>query len=315
MRKKRGCGKKEGRKKRGSSVLIFGTSENALHLKNSRTWIIDGTFFMAPKEYYQILVICGSINSKFCPLLYCFLTGKSENIYLECFKIVKKVCGNIEPINIVTDFEMSLFMSFKKIFSSTKTFLCLFHLGQNIFRKIQKLGLSKLYNNNYEFRELSKMLLSIAFSPASKVKHEFDKLEVTARKFNNENIYKLFEYFKNYFINNEIYKIECWNAYVRIFSGIPLTTNVVESFNKHFKDFSPNRKPSLEKVINVLKTIQNNLEDNIINILLNYNLRKNTEKDNKIKKLKEICKKYDEFYDIYFLKCISYTYNWNLNNK
>lgn len=296
-----------------SKLLIFATDKNLLHLKNSITWILDGTFFMAPNGYYQVYVIFGIINSKPCPLLYAFLLGKSLNHYKTLFMLVKELIGNVEPKYAVFDYEIASFSSFSQIFVTTKIFNCLFHLGKNFNDKINELGLKTLYNNDLTIKSYCKMILSIAFCPLNVVIKEFYALKTEISSLNNEKMNLLVIYFENTYINSKSYPISAWNAVERLFNDIPLTTNGAESFNRYFNTFSTISKPSLESIINVIKTIQNSFENDALGIILNpEKLRKNSITLEKYDKLKLIIEKYEEYYGNYFLKCIMHTYNWSL---
>ncbi len=72
-------------------------------------------------------------------------------------KSLSKICDflkdgapNFSPDIILNDFEVAPpKKSFMKIYPETTFYGCLFHFAQNIWRKIQELGLVNEYKNNY----------------------------------------------------------------------------------------------------------------------------------------------------------------------
>ena len=84
---------------------------------------IDGTFKIAPKNWYQVLNIFG-YNKKinfYMPLAYVVLNSKSEEIYNHIFQnlvYLIKTNTNLKTFNgikIMSDFEIELRKSIKKI--------------------------------------------------------------------------------------------------------------------------------------------------------------------------------------------------------
>ena len=82
-------------------------------LPESEEIFIDGTFKMAPKNYYQILNIWGYIKNKklYLPLFHILLTSKNKLIYNHAFRFIKQIlidnsieCDFSEKI-VTTDFE------------------------------------------------------------------------------------------------------------------------------------------------------------------------------------------------------------------
>ena len=72
---------------------------------------------------------------------------------------------NIHPTYFLSDFESGLINSTSKVFSYTQNFLCLFHLGQSIWRRINNLGLAGVCKSDDKFKLCIRYLLNLAFVP------------------------------------------------------------------------------------------------------------------------------------------------------
>jgi len=79
---------------------------------------------------------------------------------------------------------------------------CLFHLGQNIIRRIQKDGLVPLYDQNEEYKKLVRGLAALSFLRVEQVRHGFDLLRAEALRINvPNNAMSIFDYFEWYRTN------------------------------------------------------------------------------------------------------------------
>lgn len=78
--------------------IIFGSLFQLNLFKEIDELFIDGTFKVAPKNWYQLLNIFAYIKNKnfYLPISYIFLSSKNIELYMEVFRILKK---NIELIN------------------------------------------------------------------------------------------------------------------------------------------------------------------------------------------------------------------------
>jgi hypothetical protein len=140
------------------------------------------------------------------------------------------------PKNIVIDFEIAAFKALKGIFPDSRIYFCNFHLGQSIYRQLQKRGLAKLYGGNSEFRRYIQVLLALAYEKPVNVHTIFKLWEKQFNvKFSNNETSAYIQYFDNTYIGtrqNSIFNVENWSTYERILQNIPTTTNVAEAWNK-----------------------------------------------------------------------------------
>jgi hypothetical protein len=200
-------------------------------------WLGDGTFKVSPPQFYQLYTLHVIVFGKIIPVIYGLLKGKSETVYSAFFVKIYEITGGGTAKYFVCDFEIAVINTIKQHFQKINIHLCLFHFGQSIFRRIQALGLTNEYNNSARFRKMCKCITSLAFVPLNFVILEFIKLKELFFSYKNEKYDKLIVYFENTYINSGVYKLNMWNANVRLFLDLPLTTNAVEGFNSGFNIF------------------------------------------------------------------------------
>ena len=66
------------------------------------------------------------------------------------------------------------------VFGEINVNFCLFHFCQTTWRKLQQLGLIKLYNNNPEFSLFCRMVNALAFLPDAHVSQGLEILQQSA---------------------------------------------------------------------------------------------------------------------------------------
>ena len=226
---------------------------------------------------------------------------EKENDYWKVFNMLYDKCDEKFPDYIVIDFEVSAYVAFKKA-TKSKIYFCLFHFGQCIFRKLQKLGLAKDFLTNIEFRMFIKCVTSLAFVPPRSVEIEYQKILRKSSTFANINLVPFFNYFEKNFLNGTKYPIVCWNAYERVINNIPLTSNAAESFNRHFYSKFDQCHPGLTTFFDKLKVQQSNVENYIEQRMVDVTKIQETLYTRKLDTIKTICRNYDSYYIWHFLK-------------
>ena len=148
----------------------------------------------------------------------------------------------------------------------------MFHFGQCIYRKLQKLGLSGDYQNDINFKVFIKCVSSLAFVPQDSVGNEFEKLCDGAIKFSNPNLDLFLQYLEKNFIKSKKFPIESWNAYHRTINNEKLASNSAEIFNRHFYSRFDQSHSGLVTFISNLKDQQSLIEQDIMYQLIYPNL-------------------------------------------
>jgi len=108
-------------------------------------WYVDGTFFVVPQGFYQLIVIViyNEVMDAYIPACFCLASSKNENIYYEIFTYIKNFILNncFEMTRITLDFEKGAFKGMKKAFPGANFLGCGFHFVQALIRKCDKKGL------------------------------------------------------------------------------------------------------------------------------------------------------------------------------
>ena len=162
-----------------SEILAFSSQTNLQTLCNIVTELfIDGTFKFCPKHFFQLYTIHGSKNCHYLPLVVALLPSKSEQCYNKMWSLLINSCRErnlqLKPAVIHIDFERAMHNVITSCFPDTQIDCCRFHLGQNWWRKIQSLGLRKVYmdKSSEEGKWLSKFY-GLSFLPPEDVENSF----------------------------------------------------------------------------------------------------------------------------------------------
>lgn len=147
--------------------------------------MIDGTFKTVPILFQQLFSIHGKVgtgeNAKVLPLGYGLMTSKSEECYVRLFQDLIDFASEsdieLNPPYILSDFERASINACKREFPNSVSKACLFHLGQNVWRRIQASSLAKRYSENEDFSLLLCHIVALALLPASEIPNAFDELK------------------------------------------------------------------------------------------------------------------------------------------
>lgn len=171
----------------GNRLLIFCTNSNLRILRNSPIWIMDGTFRTCPslfKQLYSIHALVGytSETRRTIPVVYCLMTDKKEETYQKFLQELKlhalqQLELELSPQHILTDFEISMINVVRIEFPNANHHGCLFHLGQNLWRHIQKSGFAGRYGNDCDFALKLRQLIALAYLPPEKIPDSFKLLK------------------------------------------------------------------------------------------------------------------------------------------
>lgn len=90
-------------------MIVLAAPSGLKLLSDSTTWHMDGTFDAAPKLFKQVYVILAPIGNTAVPVVYAFMTSKTQEAYEELFQAVVDECSAHDmipsPDVVITDFE------------------------------------------------------------------------------------------------------------------------------------------------------------------------------------------------------------------
>jgi hypothetical protein len=224
-------------------ILIFGTEESVKILKENRVWYGDGTFAVSPDLFYQMYTVNIILKNKNLPLIYALLPNKEEKTYKLFLELLLMDFDENElPKKIIHDFEKGVLNAIQARMKLCKILGCYFHFCQNLWKNMQKKGLSNSYIVNKDIRTSFKNLKALCFFPVNDVIKAFNYIKSTAPS----SFAPMLTYFEKYYIgkpkkNNPgvravpCYPMAMWNCYQRVMDGEERTNNSIEAWHRQFE--------------------------------------------------------------------------------
>jgi len=162
-------------------IIIFATRRNYIKLKQCDNIYIDGTFKTCPKPFKQFVTIHGNYMGRVLPFVMCLVTGKQVGQYRQIFqhlkqKVLQHSGEDWDPGRVISDFELSIILAVEAELPNTEISPCYFHFTQNLWRRMQKLGLSGHYNSDKRLKKCLRKFMAIGYLPLALVRHNFNAL-------------------------------------------------------------------------------------------------------------------------------------------
>ncbi|KAK3913130.1 PKS-NRPS hybrid synthetase [Frankliniella fusca] len=254
------------RRRRDKRTLVFASKAGLKALTRSLTWQLDGTFETSPDIFAQILTIHGEYREHMLPLVYALLPDKLETSYTRVLEAIKDVCvqkhlRRPDPATVIMDFEKGMNNAVATVFPDAELRLCLFHLKQSAFRKIQNLGLAVQYRDEEDdtVRTAFQQILGVAFVPVDDVEEAFHQAK--------ENIPDEMKPFSKYFEETYVlgrvvrgrrraaarYPPYLWNQHLAARHNEPRTNNATEAWHNRFQKMIDKSHPT---IFNLVKEFQ-----------------------------------------------------------
>ena len=121
---------------------------------------------------YTVHVDLGSTREEtnVTPAVFALLPDKKKVTYIRLFEAILQVVPEraLETVNI--DFETGAIEAIKHVFPRrAKVQGCFFHFSQNLWRRVQNIGLTSMYKSNQEVRNSIRMCAALAFLKPTEV--------------------------------------------------------------------------------------------------------------------------------------------------
>lgn len=137
---------------------------------------------VCPRIFTQLFTIHGTFRGAAFPFVYALLPNKTQESYTTIMDVVVTKCRelrlNPNPDTVISDFEQGIINAVSAVFPAADLRLCLFHLGQSVYRHVQSEGLQQAYSDP-QHREVKigvHMLISVAFVPNDDVVAVFEQV-------------------------------------------------------------------------------------------------------------------------------------------
>lgn len=260
-------------------ILMFGTQKNLQFLRSCQGILMDGTFKTTPHLFVQLYTIHGTRleaphekPGKAVPLVFFLLPDKAESTYRRAFHQLSVLVPGWEPDRVMLDFERASINALRAQWPNSQITCCFFHLNQNIWKKIQGLGLSAFYGENVENATKLKMISALAFVPPADVVNSWEELVQILQPWINQQtpdvkqkIDDLLTYFEINYIGQSIAgvrreprvaPVELWNVRMRTLEHYGRTDNEVEGFHMKVAHTTGAQFPNFWKYLKGLQGLQ-----------------------------------------------------------
>ena len=204
-------------------LVIMMSSRCASYVQNCQDLYVDGTFKTCPKPFVQVITVHGRCHGRVLPFAFVMLKSKEVALYREMFrqlkcKVLRFTGHRLRPRRILCDFEIALMSAAEAEFQQSSIVGCYFHFCQNIWRKVQNLGLSVAYRRNLHVKKFVRKVMTLAYLPVAVVRINFRLMftSTTVRRLIRQfpAIAQFITYFERNYING-VFKPKVWNVYER----------------------------------------------------------------------------------------------------
>jgi MULE transposase domain/FLYWCH zinc finger domain len=220
---------------------------------------MDGTFKSSSSSFFQVYIIHGFLSGQSFPILYCFLSNKTQDTYTRMLRIIKiKLFNNnvlFYPTMIQIDFEQAAYNAIRAVFPETVVRGCYFHFGQSIWRNVQKLGLLSLYHENIQFKKFVQCTSTLPLLPLERVDWSWQYIK-SLYPSENTAVLELISYVENTWLaptGVTLFSRETWHQY-GILRG--RTNNAAEGFHSKLNRRINKPRVNFWEVSNIILSIQ-----------------------------------------------------------
>jgi len=175
----------------------------------------------------------------------------------------------LDPLYIHVDFERAIITAIKHVLGEHINIQgCFYHLTQSTHRKVQELGLQRMYRENEEFSEFCGKMDGLAFLPIDDVKEGMTYLRTIVPSDAEE----LLDYFDKTYVNGTYRRIQCkntcgaafrnnpplfplqlWNVHAATINDEARTNNSTEGWNHRFSKLVGQNHPTVWTMVNKIR--------------------------------------------------------------
>lgn len=193
-----------------NEYIIFCSPFQQNLLSKALHWHIDATFYIVPKNFYQLLVVLiyDDLVNLYMPACFVLISSKNVKMYESVFKDIRDFIldRRFDLERITLDFEKAEKEGAQRVFSDVEFLGCKFHLVQALLRKAKKKG---LMSDNLE-KESLEILANINEVLISGKRNLEDFLEELRVKYDSTSLDKETQATNNKFLSFILYIKNTW---------------------------------------------------------------------------------------------------------
>ena len=213
------------------------------------------------------------------------------------------------------DFELSALNAVQEVYSGIAVTGCLFHLSQNIWKKIQTHGLAVTYQQDANWALRARQLLALAFCPPGDIPSAFEELTDFLTGQLPEELQPVVDYFEDTYVGRPTagarrpprFPHSLWSQHARVLQGKARTNNAVEAYHGAMAAILSMKHPSIWKLVDGLKGLQTKADGEMERLLAGQDPRPQKKKyKNVTSNLKRLVETYSERATVEFLRGVAH---------
>lgn len=191
---------------KGGFFTIFASHHVIDMIKESiapekRNYLLNGTFKVSPKGFYQQLIIHIEVKNDIIPVIYVLMSGKAANLYEEVFNFIEKRIFSLRPSKFMTDFEAGLRKALSKVYPGITLHGCWYHFVAAVRRRFLSYHLYELIKDEPNVKFIYRSLLNLPLLPPEAILNGYNLIKREAMK---SGFYKqlkpMLDYFESFWL-------------------------------------------------------------------------------------------------------------------
>ena len=188
--------------KESQTAVVFFSDEMRILFNEITNIQFDGTFQIVLNQFVQLWTIFVSVGRHTFPAIHCMMTSKSQELYSAVLESLVTHIPQFKPLTLMSDWEPAPRNALKEIYPQMKIYGCWFHFTQCVWRKTQKLGLTRSFKDNVQVSQFIRQPMVIPFLPAALIIPTYNLIETPVLPVDLMlKLEKLKKYFKKQWLN------------------------------------------------------------------------------------------------------------------
>jgi len=224
------------------------------------TLFVDGTFRSVPRGFKQcvIVMVHDRASGFYVPVFFILTTARTSDTYWDVFNlIIQATDQQIEPAEVVCDFEAGLIGAVQVQFPNADVLGCLFHFKQAVRRRMRRLTISEPATRVAMERGMLDMLTVIPPDEVATTGIAWVKTQIKARcrtlgiPYSRNNWRSFWAYFRRTWIDR--FPPDVWNVHGMSNRIVARTNNPLERFNRELNAAFATPHPNMATFVSTIE--------------------------------------------------------------